>query len=831
MRIIVFLFVVLNSFSGLGQNLVFKNYTAVDGIPSNQVYDIYQDDNGYLWFATDRGICRYNGYSFESFSINDGLTCNTVFKFYPQQDGNVWCSTYNNKLFYFNPNNYKFIPYAFNLKLNGFTVNKVIDDLIVLKDGTISLSFTNYVGVVTINASGKLVSKKNADRQPDTGMHLVIEKIENNFFGSISEKSEIHFRGSTLISSHPINSVYHVKSIQNGAYSVLKSSDKVYLKKGDRLIKTLSSKYEVLNVGQFDDNSFWVGYNKGGVKVYNNKGELVKHLLEGKSITHFFRDHADGLWFSSLTSGVYYCDNLSLKQYELGSSNHIFKLAQDDKKQLWVSTYDKNLYYQTDTKFVKKNEVFRSLVYPLSYNSKELDYDWYARRSIIINDKYLSFTSRAPYDVTAEKNPSESVEIVLPKLLGYRANKVIKYNGIYYIGTNNGLYMYNADVDEVVKHKNAELSLRIEDLVEANNQLYIATVGGGVVSLRNDSIIKVPEFDKLRSDFVNQFYLEGDSALWVCTNKGLKLILVNDSSINILGYNILPKKNITDIEIISDTLWIGTGTGLYSIHKSALKEQKLNQDFFNLIKVEINDKTVDKDELLELNYKQNQLKVNYQAISFKHRSRLVYRYKIDGLEDEWHYTQNTMLLYPNISYGVFNLIIEVSQNGKEWLSKRIEIPFEIHPPFYLTNWFRLSCVLFGGFLFYLFFKFRILSYNRDIIRELLRLILKRLNRKTQTFIVRSQGKDIKINSKEVLFVKSQGNYLEIVTKTEKIIIRERISNFMKMVPDSIEYLQVHRSYIVRIDSVSAVGVGELYIGSAEISIGNTYKKVVSEFLS
>jgi ligand-binding sensor domain-containing protein len=60
---------------------------------------MYQDINGYMWFATDRGICRYNGYEFESFGLKDGLTSNTVFKFYPQDNGDIWCSALNNRIF------------------------------------------------------------------------------------------------------------------------------------------------------------------------------------------------------------------------------------------------------------------------------------------------------------------------------------------------------------------------------------------------------------------------------------------------------------------------------------------------------------------------------------------------------------------------------------------------------------------------------------------------------------------------------------------------------------------------------------------------------------
>ena len=36
-------------------------YTQWDGLPSSEIYDIIQDERGFIWFATDRGLARYDG--------------------------------------------------------------------------------------------------------------------------------------------------------------------------------------------------------------------------------------------------------------------------------------------------------------------------------------------------------------------------------------------------------------------------------------------------------------------------------------------------------------------------------------------------------------------------------------------------------------------------------------------------------------------------------------------------------------------------------------------------------------------------------------------------
>ncbi|PCI95286.1 MAG: hypothetical protein COB15_12320, partial [Flavobacteriales bacterium] len=61
------------------QSHVFKHYGVEDGLPSSEVYSAFQDSKGYMWFATDAGVSRFNGYEFENFDASDGLTDNTVF--------------------------------------------------------------------------------------------------------------------------------------------------------------------------------------------------------------------------------------------------------------------------------------------------------------------------------------------------------------------------------------------------------------------------------------------------------------------------------------------------------------------------------------------------------------------------------------------------------------------------------------------------------------------------------------------------------------------------------------------------------------------------------
>ena len=96
--LLIFLF---NSFFTHAQDEIYRSYTVEDGLPSSEVYYSFQDSKGYMWFATDAGVSRFNGYEFENFTTKNGLTDNTVFKITEDSKGRIWFAPFNGKVCYY----------------------------------------------------------------------------------------------------------------------------------------------------------------------------------------------------------------------------------------------------------------------------------------------------------------------------------------------------------------------------------------------------------------------------------------------------------------------------------------------------------------------------------------------------------------------------------------------------------------------------------------------------------------------------------------------------------------------------------------------------------
>ena len=84
-----------------------ERITALDGLPSSSIVGIEQDEEGYLWFAGQQGLFRYDGYTFSTFQNNPddstSLAANWVETLHVDPQGTLWAGTYEGGLNRFNP--------------------------------------------------------------------------------------------------------------------------------------------------------------------------------------------------------------------------------------------------------------------------------------------------------------------------------------------------------------------------------------------------------------------------------------------------------------------------------------------------------------------------------------------------------------------------------------------------------------------------------------------------------------------------------------------------------------------------------------------------------
>lgn len=136
----------------LSQEAYKINFTTSDGLPSDEVYCSYQDTSGYMWFGTENGVTRFDGYTFENFGIKNGLDKLEINQILPDQNGKVWFGSFFGKVYSWGGN--QFDPYPYNHILEKYKKKSNIVNLQHIDpEGTFYFKI-NYVGILLISKDG-----------------------------------------------------------------------------------------------------------------------------------------------------------------------------------------------------------------------------------------------------------------------------------------------------------------------------------------------------------------------------------------------------------------------------------------------------------------------------------------------------------------------------------------------------------------------------------------------------------------------------------------------------------------------------------------------------
>lgn len=157
----------------LSQNPRVINYSIREGLPSSEIYEIFCDSNGFLWFASDNGVARFDGKDFQKFNVNDSLSDPIVFGFHEDPFGRIWFRTFTGKLSYYEHG--KIIRYPFN-NITAELANRALMTQIYIDSlKTLWISFDK--SFVRIDDKGAIILRENIP--PQTMQYFQAEKNHN----------------------------------------------------------------------------------------------------------------------------------------------------------------------------------------------------------------------------------------------------------------------------------------------------------------------------------------------------------------------------------------------------------------------------------------------------------------------------------------------------------------------------------------------------------------------------------------------------------------------------------------------------------------------------
>ncbi|MFM2392611.1 MAG: hypothetical protein RLZZ546_588, partial [Bacteroidota bacterium] len=315
-------------------------YSTKHGLPSNEVYVAYQDRQGFIWVGTDRGVSRFDGYSFKNFAIEDGLNKLEINIIKEDNEGQLWFSSYFGEVFY--KEKEVFVPYTYNHLLKEYVKQGLLTLTKIDKKGTFYFN-NQFDGTLSIDAKG---NQKMIKPKCNTCYYLIEEG--NNIYSGRYHLSKQKNKIPLLFT----------KNGKEKKLDMLKSGSKnESIRIGNTIIVALENKiYEILNgiiinsknLGDRAVNNLI--YISGDLFVSTSKGidvyrDFIKKGLNGNKESWFqdqiisavFADKDKGLWISSASHGLIYIPNPGIPVF-LKNIN-IYDIASMNNDLLTISKY------------------------------------------------------------------------------------------------------------------------------------------------------------------------------------------------------------------------------------------------------------------------------------------------------------------------------------------------------------------------------------------------------------------------------------------------------------------------------------------------------------
>ncbi|MFT3738100.1 MAG: two-component regulator propeller domain-containing protein [Breznakibacter sp.] len=252
-----------------------------------------------------------------------------------------------------------------------------------------------------------------------------------------------------------------------------------------------------------------------------------------------------------------------------------------------------------------------------------------------------------------------------------------------------------------------------------NGTLWIGTAGGGLLkySYQSDSFEPIEDANNTIEDAIFSITEDADSNLWIATNKGLVRIGFEAQKPVYSTFkqtNGLQSNNFVKNAVYRDkegNIYFGGNKGFnYFSPKNikpnpyvppvAITEIKISNQLFP---------TPENGQPLELQRSENSFSVTFSALSYSQASGNKYATRLEGVDNEWRYTDATMrtVTYANLKPGTYTLYYTAANSNGLWNARPRQLTIVIHPAVYETWWaFTLYFVLISSTLGYITYKER-----------------------------------------------------------------------------------------------------------------------------
>lgn len=729
------------------------HYKLEDGLPSDKVYGIEQDEEGYIWLATEAGLSRFNGQHFSTYTTKDGLKKNDIIGISKSESNLIWIANHGaigfikngtfqfidhkfDQILVWNYNMVEIESKAFISDLNTIYLidiekKNIIDQKILNSNSNVAAYIIGkykdkiIVQIASFVYSLKLEELFDEKRTYENGIALPSLKKETRASRSITIQKDsllYHYKQGQLFSINlkttktkklveGLGKVINIIRIKNTFYLPLTSYGIVVfdVDENDELVGPIRTMYEdqqITDVFEDFDGNIWMSSYYNGIYFFPKKKKGV--LSYNVNSLNAVYVHGDSIWLGNQKGELSLLYNNEIQNFKLPHENlygvtRIIDIKKFDANTLVLST-DVGLYLFRAGKF---SLIIRTAAKKITIKHKKIIFNTYkgsyeisfsCLESIFKNNKYHS-------DETFEQ--VNCIKNIFDKRT--YASTIDDDDNYYISNISTGLTKVNPEGIKSIYKYSENNNTEINDLSIWKDQVVVATNGSGIsfVDLHNKD--KITYVEGLNSQVTNTI-AHNKNSIFVGTNKGLNILTPSSKmeKFHIQSFTTthgLLNNEIRDLYVQNDQLYVVSNGGLNILDLKELQTNrktpnlKIEDIFINQIKTDFKE-----NYLLEAN--ENNILIKYNKIDFARSDNSTYAYKLKGYEEAFNYTNSTEINYPNLPSGLYTFQIGITDRLSIKPEKLQEISFEIKVSFLQSIWAKiLAAILFFGLTYLILYSY------------------------------------------------------------------------------------------------------------------------------
>lgn len=739
---------ILVAFETECQSFRFRNYTTGENLPSNVVYTVNQDNNGYLWIGTPEGISRFDGFEFFNVTFPDSAMGRYPTASMKDRNGTIWYGFNDGTVFCTDKSGLRQI----NIE-NVNTISAIVEG----PDGLIYV-FPQRQKIFSVNPSGQ---KEVQNYAPADGIMIfsacftrsgnILAGTQENILvcnlndASITVVDAVEgFDYARILSIHPVdnNDNFIIGTDGNGLF-------KLSLQAGSKLLERFENHPEletitVKSISEDSEKNLWVSTAESGVikiTLTGDRKEIGKIQffdeesgLPGNNVTQVFQDAEGNHWIATNGNGLSVLVSDAFSFIAPGRNNNPNNI-------IFVKRLNGNLFIGTPTGYYIINDkagkppVFYDIsarigrTEAVSYQIDEENTVWIGTKGaglFRINGKGIAELFYRSGDTGADyinNIKTDGPDIWLATLNGvriidkvrrtlresYNINNGLPHNYITQLHlTGKGTAVIATESERIVRIRIGEGIITDEAVMQGstlnkitavtedkNGVIWAATAGNGIFRCYADSVVSVTTANGIFSNYCYSIFADTESNIWAGHERGISRLDQKSGVIKTYSNDFAQWGACNADCVFEDSdgrIMIGTTRGLIVYDRSRDLKPGI-PPFNNINSIVINNREYPFRENFSLPYRKNySLKVKYVGISLSNPGRVFYSTYLENYDIDW----SELSASREVSYSLrdgnykFNLI-SVNEDG---LTQETTSAFEIHikPPVWRAWWFILSLI-------------------------------------------------------------------------------------------------------------------------------------------